>query len=443
MTNLPLVDLAAPPFRGHLHPILGIARALEAAGFATRLLSTGRGLARAAAAGLAGEGVAFLRGCDDDADRIIGGNRATGSNPLALHAQLRANLRLMRQFHAETAALYRQRRPDLLIADFTLPVAGAVATAHGVPWWTSHPSPCVAEAVNGEGVPAYLGGWSPRGGWTGRWRDRLGHAAVRGFKRAVGAWHRRELAALGLPGVYRGDGTEAVYSPECVLGLSWPELEFPRRWPSAFRLVGPVLYTPPAAAGEIPRFEPGRRHVLVTLGTHLTWLKDRAAAATALAAAALPEVVFHFSDGQPDVGGGGEAVGVGPANFRRFAYVPYGPCLPRYDLVVHHGGAGIMHSCLRLGRPAVVFPVDFDQFDHAARLVRAGVARRLGRLTDLTRVVSAALADEGLANRCRSFQTMVAAAPTAEDTIAGLVRARLTGDICNRPPTHPSPDLGA
>ena len=73
--------------------------------------------------------------------------------------------------------------------------------------------------------------------------------------------------------------------------------------------------------------------------------------------------------------------------------------------------------------------MDFDQFDHAARLVWAGVARRLGRLKDLTRVVTAALADEGLADRCRNFQTMVAAAPAAEDTVVGLVRARLAGEV--------------
>ena len=424
----PLVDLAAPPFCGHLHPILGIARRLAAEGFETRVLSTERGLAQARAAGL--DGVAFLRGRDAEVGRIVGGPRPAGSNPFALHAQLRVNLRLMRQFHAETDALYRrQRRPDLLIADFTLPVAGAVAVAHGVPWWTSHPSPCVAEALGGEGTPAYLGGWSPRGGHLGLWRDRLGHAVIRGFKRTVGVLHRRELAALGFPRLYRPDGTEAVYSPELVLALSSPALEFPRRWPPAFRLVGPVLYTPPAPEVMtppplLPRFEPGRLHVLVTLGTHLEWLKDQAAAATARAAESRPDVVFHFSDGRPD--GAATAVAPGPANLQRVPYVPYDRYLPRYDLVVHHGGAGILHGCLRHGRPAVVFPVDFDQFDHAARLVRAGVARRLRRLADLPAVITATLRDDALTARCRQFQTALAATPTAEDTIADLVRKRLS-----------------
>ena len=399
--------------------------------------------------------MAFLRGRDAEVGRIVGGPRPAGSNPFALHAQLRANLRLMRRFHAENDALYRhQRRPDLLIADFTLPVAGAVATAHGVPWWTVHPSPCVAEAMGGEGTPAYLGGWSPGAGRLGRWRDRLGHAVIRGFKRTVGVLHRRELAALGFPRVYRPDGTEAVYSPELVLALSSPALEFPRRWPPAFRLVGPVLYTPPApektgtttTAAVAPRFEPGRLHVLVTLGTHLDWIKDRSAAATARAAAARPDVVFHFSDGRPEGAASATVTAPGLANFQRFAYVPYDRYLPRYDLVVHHGGAGILHGCLRHGRPAVVFPVDFDQFDHAARLIRAGVARRLRRLADLPAVVTAALRDDALTARCRRFQEKLAAAPAAEDTIADLVRTRLdvsrrSGAWCGREKWEPQRGL--
>ena len=412
----PLIDLAAPPFCGHLHPILGIAQRLSQ-DYDVRLLTTERGLARAGAL----DGVALLRGRDEEIERIVAGPRPTRSNPLALHAQLRANLRLMRQFRDEAATLYARRPPDLLIADLTLPVLGPVAQACGVPWWTSHPSPCVVEPWRGEGTPAYLGGLFPRSGTTGRGRDRLGHGVTQLFKRTVHALHRREFTRLGFPGVYRADGTEAVYSPECVLGLSWPGLEFPRRWPPALQLVGPVLYTPPAPERALP-FAAGRRHVLVTLGTHLGWLKDRAAAAVARAAALLPEVVFHFSDGCPE---GQDGAGADRENFRRVAYVPYDRHLPGYDLVVHHGGSGVLHWCLRHGKPALVFPVDFDQFDYAARLVHAGLARRLPRLADLADAVAVALADEGLRRRCEAFGSAAAGEVPATERIAGLVRARL------------------
>ena len=84
-----------------------------------------------------------------------------------------------------------------------------------------------------------------------------------------------------------------MYSPERVLGLSWPELEFPRTWPPAFHLVGPILYTPPGPEPDL-RFVTGKRHVLVTFGTHLGWLKTQAAEAVKHAAETLPEIIFHF-----------------------------------------------------------------------------------------------------------------------------------------------------
>ena len=272
MNQRPLIDLAAPPFCGHLHPILGIGRRLSHE-FRVRVISTELGLTRARAAGF--DGMAVLAGCDDEIARIVGGPRAARSNPFALHAQLRANLRLMGRFRDEVTALYRREPPDLLIADLTLPFIGPVAQACGVPWWTSHVAPCAVEPWRGDGVPAYLGGWSPLPGVFGAWRDRAGNGLVRLFKRTLHTLYRRQFEALGIPQVYRPDGTEAAYSPECVLGLAWPELEFSRRWPPAFRLVGPVVFNPP---GQVrgPEFAPGKRHVLVTFGTHSHWMKDRA-----------------------------------------------------------------------------------------------------------------------------------------------------------------------
>ena len=212
-----------------------------------------------------------------------------------------------------------------------------------------------------------------------------------------------------------------MYSPECVLGLSWPSLEFPRAWPPAFRLVGPILHTPPGPEPTL-QFAPGRRHVLVTFGTHLGWLKTRAAEAVRSAARTLPEVVFHFSEGRPE-GSAGEITG--PENFRRVTYMPYNRYLPKYDLVVHHGGAGILQWCLQHGTPSVVFPVDFDQFDYAARLTHAGLSRRLRELSELAATVAAALADAPLRERCETFRRMIVSETPPVERVAAMVRARL------------------
>ncbi|REI36237.1 glycosyl transferase, partial [Xanthomonas oryzae pv. oryzae] len=40
---------------------------------------------------------------------------------------------------------WRERQPDLVIVDFTLPSAGLAAQTMGIAWWTSMLSPCVID----------------------------------------------------------------------------------------------------------------------------------------------------------------------------------------------------------------------------------------------------------------------------------------------------------
>jgi UDP:flavonoid glycosyltransferase YjiC (YdhE family) len=416
------IDLAAPPFAGHLHPILGIGRRL-ARDHDVRVLSTERAQAEIARAGL--EGVVLLPGRDQEIMDIVDGPRAVRSNPLLLHAQLRANLALLESLRDDLRQVWRDKdRPDLLIADFTLPVAGSAARELGIPCWTSHPSPCVIETP--DGPPAYLGGWSPGTGPLGRLRDAAGRHMVRLFKRGAHRLHRRQMSRLGFPAIYRPGGGEAVYSDEKVLAFGVPELEFPRRWPAAVELVGPVLYTPPDRRSDAPDlpFAPGRPHVLVTLGTHLGWRKQAMAESVAQAARALPGLEFHFSDGDVRGERSTRATRQEPAgNFHRLSYVPYSTHLSHYELIVHHGGTGVMYHTLRAGKPALVAPVDYDQFDHAARLEAAGLARRLRRPDELARAITAALADATLLAACRRFQSIVNGY-RAEERVAELVAAR-------------------
>jgi UDP:flavonoid glycosyltransferase YjiC (YdhE family) len=384
--------------------------------YAVRVVSTEAAQGQIAAAGLAG--VALLPGRDAEIRAIVEPDHAVGSHPLRLHAQVRANLAVLADFRDALRALWQTGPPDLLIADFTVPVAGAVARELGVPWWTTHPSCCVIETP--DGPPAYLGGWRPGRGPLGRLRDAGGRRLIRLFKRAIHRLHRTQVRDLGFPSIYRDDGSEALYSDERVLAFGLAELELARRWPAAVELVGPVLYTPPSEAPE-PPFVPGRDHVLVTLGTHLQWRKEAMVEAVRRAAAALPGIELHWSDG--DVRSTRrESAG----NFHRLGYVPYDRDLPRYALVVHHGGAGVMYHTLRAGLPALVLPVDYDQFDHAVRLETAGAARRLRRPEDLATQVADALGDAGLRAAGRRFRDILAAqAQAPEERVAQLVAQRL------------------
>ena len=412
----PRIELLAPPFAGHLHPILAIGRALRDIAD-IEVISTEAAQPRIRAAGLAGSAV--VPGADAALKAIVDPPHAVGAHPLRLHAQFQRSLELLDAFGKALDSRYSHTRPDLVIADFTLPVAGAAAQRRGIPWWTSHPSPCVIEAPGGP--PAYLGGWMPGIGALGRSRDALAAKAVRGFKWSVHRLHRRRLSLLGFPSLYRDhdsddDGSEAAYSPECILGLGLRELEFERAWPAALRFVGPMLWSPPDIGAPPPHDD--AINVLATLGTHLGWAKQRMGEQLEAVAQALPAIRLHFSDGRLDAG-----ADAAHRALQRHAWVDYPSWVPRMRAVLHHGGAGVMWECLRAGVPALVLPNDYDQFDHAARLQAAGVALRLRHAREIEPALQRLLDGD---HALRPDRFVAALRPgLAEARVVALVRARL------------------
>ncbi len=72
-------------------------------------------------------------------------------------------------------------------------------------------------------------------------------------------------------------------------------------------------------------------------------------------------------------------------------YVPYSRLLHRCSAVVHHGGIGTVHACLKAGVPQLVVPFANDEFDNAARIsrLRCGAGLRASKLSD--RALSAVL----------------------------------------------------
>ena len=415
MSRRPRIDLVAPPMSVHLHPILGIGRGL-CADADVRVISTGGAQAEIAAAGLSGH--AMLVDQDASIAAIVNPPHAIRSNPLRLNAQLTASLNVLEKCQVNLRALWLNTPPDLVVADFTVPVAGSVATERGIRWWTSLPSPCAMETP--DGPPAYLGGWKPRPGPLGRLRDAAGRLAVGAFKRGVHWMHRDQARRLGFPSVYRRDGVEAIYSPECVLAVGLRELEFARQFPASVEFVGPVLYTPPFESSP-PAMRVGRTHVLVTIGTHLGWRKDAVSADVREAARALPDIDFHISDGDRN-----STRQETEGNVHRCGFISYARDLPRYDLVVHHAGTGVLAHTLAAGLPALVVPTDYDQFDYAARLEVAGVAVRVTHLTDLATLIPRVLADQAMKARCRQMQRLLAEG-RAEDRVAALVSQALSG----------------
>ena len=82
----------------------------------------------------------------------------------------------------------------------------------------------------------------------------------------------------------------------------------------------------------------------------------------------------------------------------RAGYVPYSKLLHRCNAVVHHGGIGTIHACLKAGVPQLVVPFANDEFDNAARIRRlgCGVGLRASKLSDVTLVGMLAVVTSGL-----------------------------------------------
>lgn len=400
MSPTPRIDLVAPPYAGHLFPLLDLAGGLRDRGFTNlRVLTTADAAPAVRLCGLTP--VSLLPGREQQVRAIVNTAEPVGSNPLRLLDQFRANVSLMGELADQLRAEWTADRPDLVIADYTVPLAGLTAQRLGIRWWTSTPSPCTVETRTG--TPSYLGGWMPPHGLVGRMRDAAGRQVVRLFKRTLAALLRKELRAVGVRGVYRPDGTEVMYSPDLILGFGMTELEFDRDWPAAMRFVGPLTASPPFPH-DPPEFPPGKPCVLVTLGTHLPWARGQAAELIRQVAERMPECVFHFAQGEP-----GSTAHAAAGNLHTYGFVPYARYLPRYAAAVTHAGTGVMYECIKAGVPALVWPQDYDHHDYAARVVHRGLGLPLRPRAELVAEDLRRLMSEGqFRERLTEFQRLAA-----------------------------------
>jgi UDP:flavonoid glycosyltransferase YjiC (YdhE family) len=367
------VLLVAPPFSGHLNPLIAIAKRLRERGFAPHFVTGPARVPLLHSLGFPADPILV----DDPSalERIADTPRPVGGNPIRLGRQLAQNLALLPRIRRELEQIVDRVEPAAVLADFTAPVAGVVAEAAGIPWLTTMPTPFALETRRG--TPAYCGGWGPPRHAGHHLRDALGRGATRFVKRSFGWIFARSLKGIGTT-IYRTDGSEAAYSPTAILGLGMLELELERDWPAAFQMIGPITEAPEPTP-ELPEFLEGDRpRVLVTLGTHLQWAKRDLPERLGRLTAAFPGHQFVVTLGRPTSG----PIEARPAgrNVLVCDYLPYEPFLPRFDAVVHHGGAGIVYATLRAGKPALVWPRDYDQFDFAARLEAKGAGLRVQRI---------------------------------------------------------------
>jgi UDP:flavonoid glycosyltransferase YjiC (YdhE family) len=84
-------------------------------------------------------------------------------------------------------------------------------------------------------------------------------------------------------------------------------------------------------------------------------------------------------------------------------FLPQTSILPQVDLVITHGGNNTDTESLHFGKPMVVLPLFWDQYDNAQRIHETGFGRRLDTYAhdpgELRAAIDELLADEDLRRR--------------------------------------------
>jgi UDP:flavonoid glycosyltransferase YjiC (YdhE family) len=112
-----------------------------------------------------------------------------------------------------------------------------------------------------------------------------------------------------------------------------------------------------------------------------------------------------------------------PDNVRVEQFIPQGPLLRRCRAVVSHAGAGTTLGTLAAGLPMVLLPHGAEQFLNAAACAAAGAAEVVAPDQLSAGAVRAAFDRLGESHRdaARRLQAEIAAMPTADETLAGLL----------------------
>jgi UDP:flavonoid glycosyltransferase YjiC (YdhE family) len=126
-----------------------------------------------------------------------------------------------------------------------------------------------------------------------------------------------------------------------------------------------------------------------------------------------------------------------PANVLLERYIPHSLLLPRCDVVVSHGGAGIMLGALAHGLPQLILPQGADQFMNAEAGQAAGVALALTPQQFSADAVTAAaeclITEPAFRLAAGRIRTEIDAMPTAAGVLADLLSSNRVPETLARP----------
>ena len=361
------IDVVIVPLSGHLYPTMNLlAPLLQNPQYEIRLLTGPQKKAVAEAVGF--QVLPILEGHVKEFEKAANNKEQLGI--ISAYRQLSASLDLINLVSDQLIQEWTNHRPDIVIVDFITLSGGLVAEQMGIPWITTMATQFAIETT--EGPPCFFGGMgAPQNSWQVL-EQFLGRKITRLGKRIVTFLLRDRLRRYHFK-LYNQKGQETIYSPYSILGIGMKEVELKKGFPEHYCWVGPFGASVEAVEDyplDLSAF-PNRKKVLVTCGTQLAWAKDNLIYQTKQLAKVHPDFHFFVTRG---VGGQPFKCENLMENLSVVSYLPYKEYIPQMDYVIHHGGAGIFYQCIIYGKPALILPHDYDQFDYAVRGVEAGVA---------------------------------------------------------------------
>jgi MGT family glycosyltransferase len=318
----------------------------------------------------------------------------------------------------ETLPLVEEVRPEVVVADILTLAPALAGEVHGVPVATLVPHL----------FPVFERGWPPYAIGARLPRTALGRALWRSLAPVTDAGVERGRAELNETRARLGlaplDRVHGGISDRLALVATFPQLEYPRRWPASVHVVGPLAWELPAEDVELPEGEDPL--VLVAPST----VHDKQfglVRATLEALADEPVRVIAAWNRRPpptDVD-----IDV-PDNARLVPWLSYRRVMPSCDVVVGHAGHGTMVRALEAGCVFVACPAAGDMGENAARVDWAGVGvrlpRRFVRPRPLRLAIRRALHDGRMHARARELAAWAAANDSA-GRAAELVEALAAG----------------
>jgi MGT family glycosyltransferase len=259
--------------------------------------------------------------------------------------------------------LMEEFTPDVVVSDVLTVAPALAAEKAGRRRATLIPH---VYPVHEPGMPFFSFGAQPPRTPLGRamWRAWL-PVLTSGLRRG-----RREMnetrAAVGLPPVDRFHGG---ISAELALVATFPQLEYPRRWPPHVHVTGPMHFELPYPEIELPE---GDAPLVLVAPSTAQDPELRLVRATLEALAEEPVRVVATTNRA-----GSGALPDAPRNAVVVDWLSYSQVMPKAALVVCHGGHGTVARALGAGAPVLCCPAVGDMAENGARVAWAGAGLML------------------------------------------------------------------